>query len=389
MVAKVSREELTGLLDYATERQAEIINAYLLSGTGAKAAKRLGISERNVREAIRRAKQAAASKGYIPSLELVRPAPEESNLTMTGASIYRDGIWHKYKVDKQQEQQGELLDAVKDALESYKPFKPVTPPKAIDKDLLAIYPLGDPHIGMYSWAAETGADFDCDIAEKNLKEALSYLVSKMPNAETAVILNLGDFFHTDNSANTTTKGTRVDVDTRFSRVLRIGIELMIDMVNIALTKHKKVIVRNNRGNHDKETSQVLSIVLMYAFKDNPRVEVYPPEKEFFCYTFGKNMIFSAHGDMLKPKQSAQYMAAAFPREWGNTEFRYAEFGHFHHEDRKEDGGVVVEIYNTLASSDAWHHNSGYLSNRNMKAKVLHKDNGEVERYTFSIARFGK
>jgi len=149
--------------------------------------------------------------------------------------------------------------------------------------------MGDPHIGMYAWAEETGEDFDCGIAERDLKSAMAYLVDKSPPSDIGVILNLGDFFHSDSGANTTTKGTRVDVDTRYSRVLRIGIELMISAINMALEKHKKVIVCNNRGNHDAETSKVLSIVLMYAYKDNPRVTIWPPEKEFFCYEFGKCM----------------------------------------------------------------------------------------------------
>ncbi len=120
--------------------------------------------------------------------------------------------------------------------------------------------MGDPHIGMYSWHKETGEDFDCDIAERDLLGAMRYLVDKAPPSETAIILNLGDFFHSDSMNNTTTKGTRVDIDGRYSRVLRIGIELMISAVNMALEKHKKVVVRNNRGNHDSETSKVLSVV---------------------------------------------------------------------------------------------------------------------------------
>lgn len=372
-----------------TERQQEVLRGVLEYGSISGYSTAAGIPRSTVRSVIN------CIKLYAANGENGLPESIPDGYKLKGTSTYYGpdgqikGQWVKTDEDKARKE--ELLrEWVADfgkAIENYKPFKRVKSPAKVDDSLLSIYPMGDPHIGMYAWSGETGADFDCDIAEKNLKEAMGYLVSKMPDSETAVILNLGDFFHTDNSANTTTKGTRVDVDTRFSRVLRVGIELMIEIVNLALTKHKKVIVRNNRGNHDKETSQVLSIVLMYAFKNNPCVTVYPPEKEFFCHTFGKNMIFSAHGDMLKPRQAAQYMAAAFPKEWGSTEFRYAEFGHFHHEDRKEDGGVVVEIYNTLASSDAWHHNSGYLSNRNMKAKVLHRDYGEVERYTYSIPRF--
>ena len=120
--------------------------------------------------------------------------------TYFGADGQLKGQW--VKTDQDKARQEEILKAwIKEmgqAIESYKPMKRVKCPRGTLKDLIAEYPLGDPHLGMYAWAAETGQDFDCDIAESNLKDAMGYLVSKMPDAETAVILNLGDFFHTDN-----------------------------------------------------------------------------------------------------------------------------------------------------------------------------------------------
>jgi len=42
---------------------------------------------------------------------------------------------------------------------------PVPRPEHTDADLLALYPMGDPHFGMLSWAKETGENFDLNIAE--------------------------------------------------------------------------------------------------------------------------------------------------------------------------------------------------------------------------------
>ena len=246
--------------------------------------------------------------------------------------------------------------------------------------------MGDPHIGMYAWASETGEDYDCDIAEKNLREAMAYLIDKAPPSETAIILNLGDFFHGDSSANTTTRGTNVDVDGRWARVLEIGVTLMIDCVYMALKKHKKVIVKNNIGNHDAHTSQVLSICMRHAFKGNKRVEIAEPANPFFVYEFGKCMIFSTHGDKVKPKTAQGIVSNYYPEIWGRTEHRLGLFGHFHHEFKEEVNGLLVEIFNTLASSDAWHSASGYRSKRNMKLLVLDKEEGEIERYTYNLSR---
>jgi len=387
-MSRLSKEELQGLLPYCkTEVQESYIKAYIKHGSGGKAAKAVGRSERQLREAIRRVRGYAASKGYIPEMELVRPAPDESSLKLKGASIYRDGIWHKYETDKDKEQASEIIYAVKDAISSYKPLKRIKQPTRNDKELLTVYPMGDPHLGMYAWANETGEDFDCDIAERNLRQAMSYLVSKSPSSETAIILNLGDFFHSDNQSNRTARaGNALDVDTRWSRVLQIGVSLMIDCVNMALEKHKKVIVKNNIGNHDDHTSQVLSVVMSHVFKSNPRVTIAPAEDPFFWYQFGNCMIGSTHGHMVKPKDAAKIASMYQSKMWGDTEHRYFYFGHFHHENRVEDGGIVTEVFNTLASSDAWHHASGYKSKRNMKALVLDKNHGEVERFTYSISR---
>jgi hypothetical protein len=293
--------------------------------------------------------------------------------------------WIKTDVDKEAQLKG-ILDTFTSTLKSYKPLKNIKAPKKCDKDILVCYPMGDPHIGMYAWSEEVGEDFDCDIAERDLRAAMYHLVDKAPASETAVILNLGDFFHSDSGKNTTTRGTPVDVDGRFTRVLQIGITLMIDCVDLALKKHKKVIVKNNIGNHDQETSQVLSVCMMHAFKDNKRVTIANPADKFFCYEFGKNALFSTHGDAVKPLKMQGVVSNYYPEIWGRTEHRLALIGHFHHEMRKEENGLVVEVFNTLASTDSWHHASGYRSKRNMKALVLDKEHGEIERFTYSLNR---
>jgi hypothetical protein len=384
-MSTTSKEELESILPYATEQQGKAIKARIKCNTVAEAAIECGLTDRTIRAYIAATKKKAANGGLVPGLGLAIHSPD-SGMEMTGASIYRDGIWHKFKKEKDEEEnEQKLVDTLVTALSNYKPLKKIPQPKKCDKDLLAIYPMGDPHLGMYAWSRETGRDFDCDIAEKGLRGAMTHLVDKAPNAETAIILNLGDFFHGDSNSNTTTKGTDVDVDGRWARVLEIGVCLMVDCVNLALTKHKKVIVKNNIGNHDTHTSQVLSICLRHAFKNNKRVEIAEPADKFFFYQFGDCMIGSTHGDMVKPNRIHGVVTNYQPKMWGDTIHRYFYFGHFHTEKRIEDNGLITEIFNTLASSDAWHNASGYRSKNNMKLLVLHKEHGEIERYIYSLA----
>jgi len=391
----LSKETLTGILEVAnTETQRETVEACIKAGSATQAAKNLGINIRNVQRTLQRVRTAAASKGYIPEIGVTHSVPNDvGNLKLKGASVYHratddsEAYWAKYDSTKETEERDTIVEAAKDSLKGYKPLAKVKAPKKCDKDVLVVYPMGDPHIGMFSWGKETGEDFDLNIAERSLREAMTYLVDKAPSSDTAIILNLGDFFHSDNQRNQTeASGNALDVDGRWSKVLQVGITLMIDCVHLALAKHKKVIVKNTIGNHDNHTSQVLSVCMMHAFSNNPRVEIAEPQKPFFFYQFGKCMIGSTHGHMVKPKKVHGIVTNYQPRMWGETEHRYFYFGHYHHQEVMEENGLTIEIFNTLAAPDAWHFASGYKAKRNMKAIVLHKDFGEIERYCFAINR---
>lgn len=381
------------LLNFCTTPRERELLELLASGLSQReAAEKMGMHKRSAEKKVQTVRTKAAKLAPLHNATLHDqyniPSPFTISRTTT---LYGDEgqvrlRWVQAKPDED-EKLRLLVEAVSTAIEAYEPLPRVKEARQYERDLLAILPMGDPHIGMYAWAGETGEDFDCSIAEANMRQAVQRLVDSTPPCETCIILNLGDFFHADNTDNRTARsGHSLDVDTRWARVLMIGVTLMIDCVNMALAKHGKVIVKNNIGNHDDHTSQALSVCMMHAFKDNPRVEIANPADPFFMYEFGRNLVVSTHGHMVKPAQMHGVVANYWPQEWGRTEHRYCYLGHFHHEKRVEEHGLITEIFNTLASSDAWHHASGYRAKRNMKALVLHKDDGEIQRFTFNIRR---
>lgn len=373
-----------------TDRQKEIVQACIDHGSQLKAAKALDLNRRSVERAIQLLRyKAQTPKDILGNFD----TPIQAPLALKGTSALYDMqtgegkiAWVKTDINKEQQLQ-HLKDAFTNAIEIYQPLQNVKAPRIVSKDLLTVIPFGDPHVGMYAWKEEVGEDFDCDIAERDLRAAVANLINLTPPSETCLILNLGDFFHSDNQSNRTARaGNALDVDTRWARVLQIGITLMIDCINIALTKHKRVIVKNNIGNHDDHTSQVLAICLQHVFKNNKRVTIASPPDPFFALEFGSNAIFSTHSHMVKPKQMQGVIANYYPEIWGRTTHRLALLGHWHHENRFEENGLIVEICNTLASSDAWHHASGFRSNRNMKALSIHRHEGEQIRYTYTLPR---
>lgn len=295
--------------------------------------------------------------------------------------------WLKTTVDVRQEV---ARDAMIAAFSDYKAPAILSAPLAYtDDDLLTIYPIVDLHLGLYAWGRETGVDYDLKIAADLLRSAVGNLVARSANSRTAVILDMGDYFHADDSRNQTKRsGNPLDVDTRYARVLQVGVELAVECIELALQKHEHVTYRKLPGNHDDETSLMLAIALAAWFRDTPRVTVDTDPSRFFMHLHGKVMVAATHGDMLRMGDMAGFMAANWPKEWGASEHRYAYTGHVHHDRVKSGGGVRAESFNTLAAKDAWHAASGYVSARSAVSITMHRELGEIDRLTVNLPRAG-
>jgi len=261
----------------------------------------------------------------------------------------------------------------------------VAAPKHYDADLLTVIPMGDPHFGLLTWSKEVGEDFDLKIAEELTFAAVDRLCALTPSSETALLLNLGDFYHADNSSNRTPQsGNSLDVDGRFQLIAQVGLRAMARCIRRLLEKHGKVIVRNNRGNHDPHQAYMLSLALDALFSENPRVTVEMTPASFYYYRFGKTLIGSTHGDGAKLADLPLIMASDAPHDWAAATWRVWHCGHFHHDQLKEHPGCTVETHRTLAAGDAWHRHSGYRSGRDMKAIIYHREFGEVTRIKCGI-----
>ena len=244
----------------------------------------------------------------------------------------------------------------------------------------------DPHLGLYTWGEETGEDFDLKTGEANLCESIKRLVACSPKSETCILLNLGDFFHSDTMDNRTSRsGHALDVDTRWSKVLRAGVRAMMTCIEAAAKKHQRVIVKNLIGNHDDHTSQMLGLALALFYEGNDRIEVHDDPRKFWFYRFHNVLIGAAHGDTTKPAQLPGIMATDRAEDWGETKHRYFYTGHIHTQNVAEYPGCIWESFKTLAAKDSWTSSKGYRSGRDGMCIVHHKDHGEVERHRVDVA----
>ena len=358
----------------------EILRLFEIHGTATPVARALELTESSVRRRLHKLRR----NGVLPeSSGPVLPVTGRSTLVKSDGTIAMQ--WIKQNSNGRLSDE-EVLAIVKDSFADQLPVKRIAAPVKRASDLLVVYPMGDPHIGMYAWAEETGADFDLQIAEHNLVNAVRHLVQQAPPAKYAMVVNVGDFFHADSMENRTMRsGHALDVDTRWAKVLRVGIRAMRACIEAALEKHDEVRVINEIGNHDDHTSQMLTIALSLLYENNPRVTFDESPAKFHYHEFGKNLIGVTHGDKVKADKLSGIMATDRPAEWGRTRHRYWYTGHVHTRQVFELAGCSVESFRTLAARDAWTAGAGYRSGRDMQMIALHKEHGEVSRARIDIS----
>ena len=309
----------------------------------------------------------------------------------SGVSTLLDGDgnvraqWQKTNVSKEQYREA-LLQAVSELADIYRgAHEPVPAPTASSADLLAVYTAGDAHLGMMSWREETGADHDLKQGEADLLAATQHLVGVAPACDEAVVLSLGDFVHFDNEALTTTKGTRQDADTRWYKVMRTSIAAARACIELALTKHQRVRGIFIRGNHDKHASAAIALALAGYYEREPRVTIDTSPDPFSWIRFGKVLIGANHSEETsKADALAGVMACDRAQDWGACPYRYMLCGHLHHTFAKEEMGVLVERFPTLAPKDAYHHAHGYRAQQSMCVDTYHREWGRVNRSTVGI-----
>jgi hypothetical protein len=334
-------------------------------------------------------RKTAALQGYSPQHDYTRIVPD--GFLVKGVSTFYNEAgkpvnqWVKSTVDT--ERRDELLrQAVLAMCDDVKPIAPIK--QAISKvysELLNVIPIGDPHYGMYSWGAESGDDFDTDIARKLTIAAIDRLVSSAPPAETCILLPLGDIFHANDQSNQTPQHRhQLDVDTRFVKVLGVCIDAYIHSIQRLLQVHKRLIVRFVSGNHDPQAVWALAFAISHKFSENERVSVDLSPSLFWYFRHGKVLIGATHGDKAKQEQLLGVMATDRASDWGVTKHRYFYTGHVHTQRVMELPGLVCESFRTLAAKDAYAAGYGYRAGRDMVCITHHVEHGEVERHRCDI-----
>lgn len=379
------------LKEWATDRQAELLDAVNLHGSNRAAARELGIHKSVVDKALAALRRRAAASGFSPGHDMTKTVPRP--FVVKGISSFYGpegelrGQWVKTSLDGRDldETLREFTRYLREEVRGLAPLVPAPP--AGSADLLSLYGLGDPHFGMYAWAQEAGDDFDLLKAETLTTAAIDRLVECGPASDTGLLLNAGDFLHADNAKNVTPEsGHSLDVDTRHAKVIQVALRAMVHCILRMLEKHQRVIVWILPGNHDPTSSFAIALCVASFFHNEPRVEVDLSPSLYKYMRFGRVLIGAHHGHGAKLGDLPLLMATDRPEDWGQTAFRYWYGGHIHHKVKdKECPGVVVETLRTLAPRDAWHAGKGYRAGRDAQLIVHHREFGEWERHRCDAA----
>jgi len=347
------------------------------------------VSERTVTRALAKARIRIANAGWSPTFDATRfvdPGQRVRGKSTLTKDDEGNTVWIKTDTRLQDLQTtiAEFVDGMKGQI---KPVKATKPPAAKDANngLMSKIFIGDAHIGMRAWSKETkGADFDTDIATGQIRDAIGYLVDKADPCEYGVLVDVGDFTHSDSSKDQTYKGTPVDMDTRHSKVMYEAARVMCWSIDLMLKKFQKVIVIITPGNHNTDTSRAIRMALSFRYENEPRVTI-PENHGFSIYLeWGKWLFGYNHGDKIKPADLVGCMAQDMSTAWGRTRHRMWCTGHYHQRAVTNFKGCEHRVFAALPPADGWHSSMGYGGHGIMEMLTFKKEGGLHSSYTYTI-----
>lgn len=369
-----------GLTPQEIERRTEAANRHMVTGFGwmKRAAAELGLNNTTFRR-------------WCNDQGLSAVGPE----TMVAEGYHLKGYSEYTKTEhgtpiwlKTVKAEQDYWTGVAEAIRTIKPVENVPIPTGIPNgDVIPWLQIGDAHIGMLASEAETGANFDISIGEREICAAAAALIEAAPPCKRLVINDLGDATHYETfKGETEHSGHALDYDTRYWKMIRAYIRITRFIVEKALEKAETVDYICNQGNHSRSNDIWIAATVDALYGQTGRVNVLKNESPFIAYRMGKTLVVIHHGDKAKPEKFRDIVISDFARDWGETDFHYLDGGHVHHSQRKELAGCIFESWNNLAPRDKYAHDGGWRSKQCMTLVLRSRTYGEIGRHVMPIER---
>lgn len=259
-------------------------------------------------------------------------------------------------------------------------IKSAKPPKR--DGLWQVLVVADTHFAKYAWASTTGGDdYDLTIAERLVGEATEELLAIGDTYKPVrrTIAMLGDLFHYDTPAGTTTSGTPLERDGRLQKMIAVGCDSLLRAIErSAATVPTDVSIVN--GNHDETLTWAFQRIMQERFRNDRRVRIDGRYTGRQYVTHGRNLLGFVHGHRAKRKLP-QIMALEAAADWSQCPYREWHTGHFHSQAAEWQrpietlDGVIVRTAPALCPPDDWHSVNGFIGSRQACETFLYSPEG--------------
>jgi hypothetical protein len=266
--------------------------------------------------------------------------------------------------------------------------------KAAQTGVMQLVVVADTHFGKYAWSQTTGGDdYDLGIAESLVTEAGNELLDTGDayKPEKRVIAFLGDLFHYDTPGGTTTSGTPLERDGRLQKMIAVGCDTLLGLVQRSAERTPTEVVVVN-GNHDEVLTWAFQRIMRERFYGARGVSVREDFTPRQYFSYGRNLLGFAHGHRAKRKLP-QLMALEAAAEWSRCPYREWHTGHYHSQAAEWSrpietlDGVVTRTAPAICPPDDWHAVSGFVGSRQaMETFCYSRDGGLIAMHVASPRR---
>ena len=275
----------------------------------------------------------------------------------------------------------ECVEAMLEAAKREVRAKPAAKP-AKRAGLWQVLVVADAHVGKYCWNKTAGGgDYDMDIASRLITAASDELlgIGDAHKPARRTIAFLGDLFHYDTPAGTTTGGTPLERDGRLQKMIEVGCDTLLSLVEKSAASAPTDVVIVN-GNHDEVLTWAFQRILQERFRNDKRVTIKPDFTGRQYLRHGGNLLGFAHGHKAKAKLP-QLMALESPQEWSRCRYREWHTGHFHSQAAEWQRpietlqGVIVRTAPALNPPDDYHAVNGWIASRQAMETFFYAEDG--------------
>lgn len=256
-------------------------------------------------------------------------------------------------------------------LEEFKNYSPVTEFVSENYDLdnnFLVLSLPDYHIGREAIQSETYRIYFRalqNIVERAIKRGINKILYVIGN----------DLFNSDTVNYQTTKGTQQYDYGTWKDTFLMGKKIVLDSIEYLKTKNLPIEVIFVEGNHDHFKVFTLEQVVRGYYFNDKQITFNNNESQFKVFHTNNVTCMFDHGE-LKPDDYPYMLATEYPKEWGNSSYRYIFTGHLHHTVQKDyRGNVKVLFLPSLAKVSDWEKSKGYKSTREAHGYIINQHEG--------------